>query len=119
MHVLDEWHRSWPLMKLYLYIDDMGVLAQGTAHIIENQFFKAIAQLDALLASVDAKLSRGVAGTTGGKSVVLAPAALMAILTEQFIAIGIAVIDHARNLGIDFSLSSHRHSEVRAARRSS
>ena len=32
--------------------------------------------------------------------------------------LGIAVIDHARNLGIDVYLSSQRHSEVRAARRS-
>jgi hypothetical protein len=102
MHVLDEWHRKWPLMKLYLYIDDMGVLAQGTAHIIKTLFFDAIAHLDSLLSTVDAKLSRGVAGTTGGKSVVLAPAELMSFLTTQFLALGIAVIDHARNLGIDF-----------------
>ena len=69
----------------------MAVLAQGTAHIIKTSFFDAIAHLDALLATVDAKLSRGVAGTTGGKSVVLAPAELMTFLAEQFLAIGIVL----------------------------
>ena len=50
---------------------------------------------------------------------VLAPAELMSFLAAQFLALGIAVIDHARNLGIDFFLSAQRHSGVRAARRSS
>ena len=118
MESLDAWHRRWPLMQLYLYIDDMGVLAQGTTRLITAQFFDSIADLDAVLSSVDAKLSRGEPGITGGKWVVLAPLELLSILALQFLKLGIAVIDHARNLGIDFYLSFQRHSEVRAARRS-
>ena len=81
-------------MQLYLYMDDMGVLAQGTTHIIETQFYASIADLDAVLCSVDARLSRGEPGATGGTSVVLAPSDLLAILAAQFLALGIAVIDH-------------------------
>ena len=36
---LDNWHRNWPMLQLYLYIDDMGVLAQGTAHVIKHYFY--------------------------------------------------------------------------------
>ena len=70
---LDSWHRDWPLLQLYLYIDDMGVLAQGTAHVIKEYCSVAIVALDLVLTSVDAKLSRGSPGIPGGKSVVLSP----------------------------------------------
>ena len=38
MFVLDRWHATWPMLALYLYIDDMGVLLQGTAHVILKYF---------------------------------------------------------------------------------
>ena len=46
------------------------------------------------------------------------PPCLVDFLSGQFLNLGIAVNDHARNLGIDFFLGPRRHSEVRAARRS-
>ena len=73
--------------------------------------------MDSLLTSVDASLSRGVAGNPGGKSVIVAPPGLLDQLTSQFLALGIVVVDHARNLGIDIFFTPRRHSEVRDARR--
>ena len=65
------------MLQLYLYIDDMGVLAQGTAHVIKKYFYEAIVELDNALLEIDAKLSRGTPGIPGGKSVVIAPPSCM------------------------------------------
>ena len=48
---------------------------------------------------------------------IVAPPCLTDILKGQFGKIGVGVVDHARNSGIDFYLGPKRHAEVRAARR--
>ena len=58
-----------------------------------------------------------MAGNPGGKSVIVSPPGLLDQLTSQFLALGIFVVDHARNLGIDIFFTPRRHSEVRDARR--
>ena len=99
---IDAWQANWPLLQLYLYIDDMGILCQGPKKYIEVVFFTAVKQLDAALSQIDAAFSRGQPGVVGGKSIVVAPPCLVDILSGQFLNLGIAVNDHARNLGIDF-----------------
>ena len=80
----------------------MGILCQGPKKYIEVVFFQAIKQLDAALSQIDAAFSRGQPGVVGGKSIVVAPPCLVDFLSGQFLNLGIAVNDHARNLGIDF-----------------
>ena len=48
---------------------------------------------------------------------IVAPPCLTDILKGQFGRLGVGVVDHARNLGIDFHLGPKRLAEVRAARR--
>ena len=98
---LDVWHAEWPMMQLYLYIDDMGVLSQGTEHVVVKYLAASIARLIEIVSSVDAYFSLGSPGVPGGKSVVVSPPALFQQLFLQFSKLGIAVVDHARNLGID------------------
>ena len=74
----------------------------GPEEIHRSSFFQAVKQLDAALSRIDAAFSRGQPGVVGGKSVVVAPPCLVDFLTGQFSKLGIAVNDHARNLGIDF-----------------
>ena len=85
--------------------------------VSKNLFLDAIVALYVVRTSMDAKFSRGSSGIPGGKSVVLSPPSLHDFLTAQFIQLGISVVGHARNLGINFLLCCQRHSEVRAARR--
>ena len=99
---VDAWQANWPLLQMYLYIDDMGILCQGPKKYIEVVFFRAVQQLDAALIAIDAAFSRGSPGVVDGKSVVVVPPCLVDILTGQFSKLGIRVDDHARNLGIDF-----------------
>ena len=61
------------MMQLYLYIDDMGVLAQGTAHVVLKYFCESLARLIEIVSSVDACFSVGSPGLPGGKSVVVSP----------------------------------------------
>ena len=70
---IDAWQANWPLLQLYFYIDDMGILCQGPRKYIEVVFFQAVKQLDAALSRIDAAFSRGQPGVVGGKSVVVAP----------------------------------------------
>ena len=37
---IDAWQANWPLLQLYLYIDDMGILCQGPRKYIEVVFLR-------------------------------------------------------------------------------
>ena len=96
-------------MQVYLYIDDMGIMCQGTVAYIRKDFYKYIQELDTLPASVDAAFPRSSLGKVRGYVGRGRAQRSMEGFSIDCVQLGSGVVAHARNLGIDcFS----KHPEV-------
>ena len=105
-------------MQLFLYIDEIAVLAPGPPHFVLKEAPEAVLELVFELESIGAKVSRGGSGVVVGKSVVVVPyEALAAALGTRFkMTLGIAVLRTARNLGVDVQAGGARKGPTRATR---
>ena len=115
---LDTFMATWPNMGMSLYVDDISLLARGTHRFINLEFCKVVKQLEVLLSSVGAKLSKGSFGKVGGKSTVVTPyKALADDLQPQFLKLGIEVLSTFKNLGIDSQAGGARRAPTRQQRK--
>ena len=101
---VDQIRTLWPTVWPSMVMDDLALQIVATQSEVQELALKVLDTIISMLEDLGGIVSRGRAGTPGGKTVmVTASAPLAHDLQEGAAARGVAIVSGARNLGHDYT----------------
>ena len=110
--------RLWPGVQPKVYVDDILLQVQGRRQDVARDGIQVTKDCIERLAEVGLEVSRGTAGSPGGKSAAVTPCPEVRRSIEPAMRkLGIAVAEHHSYLGVDLTASRTTRQLVRESRR--